>query len=147
MNSITIRDVLDAAGGPAPEHANLPGDRGTVRIAYTHAGFGGRRAWMLCPVCSRRVRILYLIPRPCCRGCAGIPYAARGLHRNRDWESWGRIAARLARVRKRLARRYLRLAERGRLERLEVELVDQLREVLLETIAVHGEQVLRRGTQ
>ncbi len=39
--------------------------------------FGGKRLWFLCPLCSRRVAVLYLHPiskQLSCRMCTGLPY-------------------------------------------------------------------------
>jgi hypothetical protein len=94
-----------------------------VPVVATRAGFGGHRLWFVCPGCRGRVGRLFLYaPGPRCRRCTRIPYPTRQHHRKGWWEAWGRAAHRLARVRLELARPYLRLARRGRLERLEARL-------------------------
>lgn len=96
-----------------------------VRVAtlQTPAGFGGIRIWLVCPHCGRRAERLWSGPGTiACRECAGVPYPSRKFHRTRYWQTWGRVAQLLIRVRAVLARPRLRLAHRGRLERLEKEL-------------------------
>lgn len=55
----------------------------------------GRRAWMLCPVCSRRVGKLYLSrrnpSRPACRNCLHLNYDSQRLPydlKQRTYEVW-----------------------------------------------------------
>lgn len=48
-----------------------------VVVTFTTPGFGGRRAWWLCPNCGRRVRILYGGKVFVCRDCAGAYYATQ----------------------------------------------------------------------
>lgn len=48
-----------------------------VAVTFTTPGFGGRRAWWLCPNCGLRVRILYGGEFFVCRGCAGAYYATQ----------------------------------------------------------------------
>ncbi len=45
-------------------------------FAYTSTPFGGRRQWLLCPHCQRRVRALYGGKRHLfrCRKCYGLVY-------------------------------------------------------------------------
>jgi hypothetical protein len=49
-----------------------------IRIVWDNCRYGGRRPWLLCPACSRRVAVLYLGgTNPlsfCCRGCAKLKY-------------------------------------------------------------------------
>lgn len=98
-----------------------------ISLDRTPAGFCGTRLWMKCPACDRRVAILYLsVARLVCGRCASVHYPGRRLHRDRAWEHWGRAAHRLAKVRAVLARRYLRLARRGQLERLALQLEQQV---------------------
>ncbi len=53
-----------------------------VPFAYTPTQFGGRRQWLKCPHCKRRVRILYGGKRKLfrCRKCYGLAY--RSTHLN-----------------------------------------------------------------
>ena len=148
MTFITVRDLLGSAAGrrrPRTLRYQLHDGRSfSVRIVRTPVGFGGHRAWMLCPGCDRRIGRLFVpvTGEPACRACARFPYEQRRLHRDRYWESWGRLAARLARVRRELARRYLRLARRGQLEReaaeLEAALCAALARTTLESCAASG---------
>lgn len=98
-----------------------------VELVTTAAGFGGLRYWLKCPRCWRRTNRLYFVfPGPMCRVCARIKYPSSQLHRNRSWHAWGRAARQLARIRQQLARPRLRLAHRGRLERLAHELAAEV---------------------
>lgn len=114
--------VRQGAGSRAPRSGivRLPsGEEARIAVTTTPVGFGGRRAWMMCGVCGRRVGYLFVIdPAPSCRTCAGVSYPSQRHSRKRSWLSWGRAAHRLARVRAELCKRYLRLARRGVLERL-----------------------------
>lgn len=48
-----------------------------VKIAWTSCQFGGRRPWLECPGCKRRVAALYLGRRPRCRVCTGLSYPSQ----------------------------------------------------------------------
>ena len=51
-----------------------------VRLTFTHAHFGGSRCWFLCPRCSRRVGVLFVVERVtavdvfACRVCMSARY-------------------------------------------------------------------------
>jgi hypothetical protein len=45
-----------------------------VSFLYTATQFGGRRRWLSCPRCRRRVRVLYRAQRFRCRKCLGLVY-------------------------------------------------------------------------
>lgn len=51
----------------------------TVRLAWTPCGFGGRRAWWLCPAvgCGRRVAVLYGGRVFACRRCHQLAYRSQ----------------------------------------------------------------------
>jgi len=54
-----------------------------VDLVSEPGGFGGRRWWMVCPDCDRRVAALYLPPtggRFRCRTCHGLTYASTQEH-------------------------------------------------------------------
>jgi hypothetical protein len=54
-----------------------------IDLVAEPAGFGGRRWWMVCPDCERRVAALYLPPsggRYRCRTCHGLTYASTQEH-------------------------------------------------------------------
>ena len=55
-----------------------------VKISWTPCNYGGERPWFHCPVCSRRVAILYPV-HPYrglqCRVCAGLLYESQRLAR------------------------------------------------------------------
>ena len=48
----------------------------SVTIAWTPCNFGGRRAWWICPVCGRRVAILWGGRRYACRHCHDLAYSS-----------------------------------------------------------------------
>ena len=47
-----------------------------VWLEYSACRYGGRRPWLLCPKCGRRVRVLYLAEHSIfsCRACAKLNY-------------------------------------------------------------------------
>jgi hypothetical protein len=45
-----------------------------VSFVYTETQFGGRRRWLSCPRCRRRVRVLYRAQRFRCRKALGLVY-------------------------------------------------------------------------
>jgi len=52
--------------------------RATLELSFVPAGFGGRRAFWLCPRCGKRVRYLYFkAPGFVCRDCAGLNYRSQ----------------------------------------------------------------------
>lgn len=64
---------------------SYPGSRwrDTLELARMQSGFGGSRAFWLCPICGRRARFLYFKGRGfVCRGCAALNY--RSQQRTRD---------------------------------------------------------------
>ena len=68
-----------------------------VWMETTPCTLGGRRRWFRCPVCGRRVAVIYGTGRLfACRRCKGLAYASQG-------ESYDDRAARRAdRIRRRL---------------------------------------------
>lgn len=55
----------------------------TLELTRVPSGFGGSRAFWLCPICGRRARYLYFKGRRfVCRGCANLNY--RSQQRTRD---------------------------------------------------------------
>lgn len=57
--------------------------RDALELARVRSGFGGSRAFWLCPICGRRARYLYFKGRRfVCRGCANLNY--RSQQRTRD---------------------------------------------------------------
>lgn len=128
VRASALRRLCSRGRVPATVTIAGPGDAATtVRTATTSAGFGGRRPWFICPCCQKRTSVLHVAsPGPACRSCATLPYESRRGCGAPWWRLWGRAVHQLARVRAELARRYLRLARRGELERLEARLADEV---------------------
>jgi hypothetical protein len=132
--------------GRVPRTVQVVGAGGgdiVVTTSETRAGYGGRRPWFLCPLCTRRVgMLLVLATGVACRRCTRYPYESRRSRGSPWWKLWGSSVWKLARVRAELARRYLRLARRGELERLEARLVEQVCRGLAadQSAAVHWER-------
>lgn len=116
--------------GRLPQTAVVRGTTGAeipVHTAETAAGYGGRRPWFVCPMCERRIGTLIVFSdSAACRRCARLPHESRRSRGSPWWRLWGRAVWKLAGVRAELSRRYLRLARRGELERLEKQLVDEV---------------------
>lgn len=77
---------------------SYPGNqwRDTLELIRVRSGFGGSRAFWLCPICGRRVRYLYFKDwRFVCRGCAALNY--RSQQRTRDSINHYRDGLKLAR--------------------------------------------------
>lgn len=120
---VSVEDVCKQwLGSGTPVNLTIIGLKGeswTIGLTTTTTGFGGQRPWFVCP-CGTRCRYIYVdVPRPACGRCSGIRYPTSDHRGVLWWERWGKFAYRLARVRRYLERRYLRLARRGELERLE----------------------------
>ena len=50
----------------------------SIELDWTRCHFGGRRAWWLCPLCDKRVTILYSGPsRYACRHCFSLDYRSQ----------------------------------------------------------------------
>jgi len=45
-----------------------------LRLDWTPCNYGGHRPWFLCPMCSRRVAVLYSGAAFACRQCRGLAY-------------------------------------------------------------------------
>lgn len=72
--------------------------RDTLELSRVRSGFGGSRAFWLCPICGRRVRFLYFKDRRfVCRECAKLNY--RSQQRTRDSINHYRDGLKLARER------------------------------------------------
>ena len=55
----------------------------TVYLMYTHCFFGGKRAWFTCPLCNRRVGVLYRHDDSLgCRECFNLTYHSRNISRS-----------------------------------------------------------------
>ncbi len=70
-----------------------------VELSYTACHLGGRRVWLRCPRCGRRVAKLFLAGTFGCRRCVRLPYASQseGVH--------DRAARRADKIRRRLGGR------------------------------------------
>ena len=51
----------------------------TISVVWTPCHFGGERPWWRCPVCGRRVAVIYLRRQPACRICLGLRYRSQRL--------------------------------------------------------------------
>lgn len=72
--------------------------RNTLELARVRSGFGGSRAFWLCPICGRRARFLYFKDRRfVCRECAKLNYQSQ--QRTRDSINHYRDGLKLARER------------------------------------------------
>ncbi|MDR6537287.1 hypothetical protein [Variovorax soli] len=74
-----------------------------VRIEPTSCGFGGSRTWFACPVCSRRIAVLYMRSgRFACRTCQRVAYSSQ----SEDWI--GRVWRRQAGLERHLGENWTR---------------------------------------
>lgn len=72
--------------------------RVTLELSRVRSGFGGSRAFWLCPICGRRARFLYFKdPGFVCRECAKLNYQSQ--QRTRDSINHYRDGLKLARER------------------------------------------------
>jgi hypothetical protein len=70
--------------------------RCTARLAWTPCNYGGQRTWILCPLCGRRVAILYGGANIACRHCFNLAYpCTREGKAERAMRRSNRIRARL----------------------------------------------------
>lgn len=60
-----------------PDEAKMCG--GWIRFVFTECNFGGRRRWLVCPLCKHRRGGIYLSDNhaPACRECLDLRYASR----------------------------------------------------------------------
>ena len=55
----------------------------TVYLMYTHCFFGGKRAWFTCPLCNKRVGVLYKEYSSIgCRTCFNLTYQSQNENSN-----------------------------------------------------------------
>lgn len=69
-----INLTYKVTSGESQEHIHQ-----RVPISYTPVHFGGKRAWLHCPACNRRVRALHCPPNSVrfrCRQCYDLTYAS-----------------------------------------------------------------------
>ncbi len=87
----------DRCGPDAVELSSPAGRwRTTLELTFVPSGFGGSRAFWLCPCCGKRVRYLYFKDREfICRECARLNY--RSQQRTRDSINHFRDGMKLAR--------------------------------------------------
>lgn len=107
--------------------------RTRIALETTIPHFGGKRVWLTCPRCERRMRTLFAKQRelePACRGCHGLQFrSAQGhdarvdaLRKNEEkflamlFDSAGTLSARLSRVR--LVAKTLKAIEREQAKRM-----------------------------
>jgi hypothetical protein len=65
------RAVAVALDDDGARHAQI-----TIPIDRTPCSFGCALAWWRCPLCGRRIALLYLLNAIACRQCLGLVYAA-----------------------------------------------------------------------
>lgn len=73
----------------------------SVQLDYTNCNYGGRRVWLRCPVCYKRVALIYMDYRDNkfkCRGCANLNYRSSG----ENHDIFYMLDSRIKRIRKRL---------------------------------------------
>jgi len=66
---VTFRPVSLEGDASGPEQA--------VHLDWSHCHLGGQRPWFRCPVCSRRVALLYGAGQWACRHCLNLAYASQ----------------------------------------------------------------------
>lgn len=67
-----------------------------VELTYTVPNFGGKRLWLHCPHCGRRVGVLYCSETVACRRCLHLSYRTEGE------DSIDRLRLKAEKLRKRL---------------------------------------------
>lgn len=67
-----------------------------IALSFTPCHLGGRRVWLRCPRCGRRVAKLFLAGAFICRNCACLPYASQ------SEGAYDRAARRADKIRRRL---------------------------------------------
>lgn len=50
-----------------------------IGLAWTSCNFGGWRVWFVCPICNKKVAILYSASRLACRQCNDLKYASQSM--------------------------------------------------------------------
>ncbi len=86
--------------GPDRETVDLSAGQWFITLELTRipSGFGGSRAFWVCPRCGRRARYLYFSNRDfVCRGCAALNYAVQ--QRTKSSTNYAHDGLRLARER------------------------------------------------
>ena len=67
-------DVVEVVLVTAPGAVAAPAWLGPVLTSWTPCPMGGHRPWFACPLCGRRVAILYLAGALACRRCLHLAY-------------------------------------------------------------------------
>ena len=69
----------------------------TIRLAHTPCNYGKSRPWFVCPVCQRRVGVLYMrAGRFACRHCQRVAYTSQSCDMlDRMWRKQSKIETRL----------------------------------------------------
>ena len=79
--------------------ATISNSKVSAQVCYceTATRFAGRRVWMLCPLCSRRCRVLFLgLGRVACRRCFRLRHHSQTLDQGgRALHAMGKIARRV----------------------------------------------------
>lgn len=69
----------------------------TISLAWTSCGYGNKRPWFVCPLCSRRAGVLFMRWRRfACRRCQQVAYSSQsGDVLDQTWRQERRLEARL----------------------------------------------------
>ena len=98
-----LQGLLVATLEPSEKGITRWGDATFIGATQTAPHLGGSRWWLICPRCSRRVRIIYSswsTREWSCRECMGLTYRSRRFHRDRWYEGiWG-LTERLERLKR-----------------------------------------------
>jgi len=75
---ININDYVRQANKELKKHllqSTLDINEVNIGLTYSKTRFGGSRAWFICPVCQKRVGVLFhLNNQILCRICGGLKY-------------------------------------------------------------------------
>jgi len=77
---VSVRDCVNATGEKLKEallQSKVNINNLSVSLKTSKTGFGGKRIWFSCPLCQRRVGVLFVHPinqAIGCRNCLGLKY-------------------------------------------------------------------------
>ena|SRR3989344_9413719 len=70
-------------------HQQISIDLQSIQLTTSKCNYGGFRVWFLCPVCNKRIGVLYRKPMSnlfLCGVCNNLTYQLRKYHRSRNEE-------------------------------------------------------------
>ena len=139
MERIFVKDCQKFWIGKERRRQNIPiwelKQRGYIYISNAYSGnwkidvfflitrFNRYRPMFVCPKCTGWYLCLYIpnklmySAQPLCRHCYHLVYSCRVLHRNRDWERWGKYEHRLHKVAEKLQNKRIRKKTKERLQK------------------------------